>query len=304
MLRRDLGDDVFKAALRRFYRENRFRKASWDDLRHAFEGESHRDLGAWFDQWIRRPGAIALSLEDVSRAATDGGGSVVRGTLVQQAPAYVASVPVVVEGGPGQRVEVAIAAKDERTSFEVRAPFAARRVAADPGFDLFRLLHDEEVAPALSGVLGADSTQIVLGADATGELGDALRKLADEWAVDSTFTVRDEADADADFAGAVWYFGSGPVSRAFRAQLPPVEPAAGTLVAVGRRGGRPDRMAAVFWPASAEVVAAIGRKTPHYSKYSYLVFDGEKNVAKGAWEPGDSPLVVTFAGTKPEGGSH
>ena len=45
-------------------------------------------------------------------------------------------------------------------------------------------------------------------------------------------------------------------------------------------------------------MTAIARKIPHYSKYSYLVFEGATNVAKGTWEAGDSPLRVAF-GTKP-----
>ena len=39
------------------------------------------------------------------------------------------------------------------------------------------------------------------------------------------------------------------------------------------------------------MVAAIGRKIPHYGKYSYLVFEGETNVGKGVWKAGDSPLA-------------
>jgi hypothetical protein len=38
----------------------------------------------------------------------------------------------------------------------------------------------------------------------------------------------------------------------------------------------------------------LGRKLPHYGKYSYLGFDGEEpvNVLKGQWSPSDSPLHV------------
>jgi hypothetical protein len=52
MLRRLLGDDVFFRGLRRFYQEWRFRKAGSDDLRLAFEAESHRSLVRFFDRWI------------------------------------------------------------------------------------------------------------------------------------------------------------------------------------------------------------------------------------------------------------
>ena len=47
--------------------------------------------------------------------------------------------------------------------------------------------------------------------------------------------------------------------------------------------------------SKAAFVAAIARKVPHYSKYGYLVFEGDRNVEKGSWETGASPLVVEIA---------
>jgi hypothetical protein len=46
--------------------------------------------------------------------------------------------------------------------------------------------------------------------------------------------------------------------------------------------------------------AGLGRKLPHYGKYSYLAFEGEEptNVVKGQWPTTDSPLLVDL---RPEG---
>ncbi len=52
MLRRLLGDDVFFAGVRRFYREYKFRKASTESLRRALEAESGRSLETFFARWI------------------------------------------------------------------------------------------------------------------------------------------------------------------------------------------------------------------------------------------------------------
>jgi hypothetical protein len=52
MLRRFLGDDIFFAGLRRFYREFRFRKAGTDDLQRALETEAGIPLQRFFDRWI------------------------------------------------------------------------------------------------------------------------------------------------------------------------------------------------------------------------------------------------------------
>jgi aminopeptidase N len=52
MLRRWVGDEVFFNALRRFYDEQKFRKAGTDDLRSAFEQESGKSLERFFERWI------------------------------------------------------------------------------------------------------------------------------------------------------------------------------------------------------------------------------------------------------------
>ena len=52
MLRRLVGDDVFFRGLRRFYAEQRFRKAGTDDLQRAMEAESGMALDRFFERWI------------------------------------------------------------------------------------------------------------------------------------------------------------------------------------------------------------------------------------------------------------
>ncbi len=52
MLRRLVGDEAFFNGLRRFYREERFKKAGTEDLRAAMEAESGQRLDRFFDRWI------------------------------------------------------------------------------------------------------------------------------------------------------------------------------------------------------------------------------------------------------------
>ena len=62
MLRRKLGDEAFFRALRRYYQDHAGATATTDDLRHALEAESGLDLGAFFRQWLFRPGLPELSV--------------------------------------------------------------------------------------------------------------------------------------------------------------------------------------------------------------------------------------------------
>jgi predicted metalloprotease with PDZ domain len=52
MLRRLVGDQAFFNGLRRFYSEQRFRKAGTDDFARAMEAESGMPLDRFFDRWI------------------------------------------------------------------------------------------------------------------------------------------------------------------------------------------------------------------------------------------------------------
>jgi hypothetical protein len=63
MLRRELGDEKFAAALAGFYRKNRGRQASFRDLQGSFEATAEVELGAFFDQWLQRTGAPSLSVD-------------------------------------------------------------------------------------------------------------------------------------------------------------------------------------------------------------------------------------------------
>jgi hypothetical protein len=297
MLRRRLGDERFFAALARFWEGHRFRYAGWTDLRSAFEEESREDLSAYFEQWVERPGAPEIRLEGVGSEADPDGRFLVHGSIVQHEHAFAVSVPVIVEG-EAQRVASSVDCAGTETPFEVAAPFAPRRVSVDPDFDVFRMLHPEEVPPALSGILGASRTRIVLGTGAAGPLRDALAAVAREWARDSTFTVVEERAGDPlpDFDGGTWFFGTGEGARRHGSRLAEIQHAdTATVVAADRLPGAGSGTPVGFLlPGSADAVAAVARKVPHYSKYCWLVFEGDRNVAKGLWQAGASPLTVDF----------
>ena len=65
MLRRLMGDDAFFGGLRRYYADNRFKKASTDDLKRAMEAASNRDLDRFFDRWIYDNGIPASAIQHV-----------------------------------------------------------------------------------------------------------------------------------------------------------------------------------------------------------------------------------------------
>ena len=102
MLRRDLGDESFVAGLRRFYADNAFRTAGYDQLRISFEQVSGRDLQGFFTAWTQRTGApeLALSrviLEPPAEAEAPG----------DESPSGMTPTRAVVAGGAPTSTEVA-----------------------------------------------------------------------------------------------------------------------------------------------------------------------------------------------------
>jgi hypothetical protein len=289
MARQFLGDDDFFDGLRRLYRQKLFQEANWDDVVASFEAASGRELAAWFEQWIGRPGAPVLSV------ATGAGGRV---ELHQAEPFYDVAVPVRYEiNGKVRSQDVAI----DAAVTELPIPPEAGWVAIDPDFHIFRKLHRGEIPAAMSQVLGADSTVVVIGAACGPEVAEACRKLAEGWSHNNNQIVVDEADFEGPNGRSVWLFGPGPLAdRLFAVTRSygdlPVQllgeshDAGHTLVASFRDEHSEEIAWTVVLPESAAVIEALGRKLPHYGGYSYLVFDGEKNVNKGSWSVTNSPL--------------
>lgn len=60
MLRRLVGDDAFFRGIRKFYADNRYKKAGTMELRRAMEAESGRSLERFFERWIFKSGIPRL----------------------------------------------------------------------------------------------------------------------------------------------------------------------------------------------------------------------------------------------------
>lgn len=132
MLRGVVGDSAFFDGLRRYYGAHRDRAALTGDLRAAVEEASGRELGWFFDQWLRRPGHPRLA---ASWEWLPGEGALeVAFRQEQEWSPYRLKVPVSVEteGGGTLRRSLWIPAERQVTR---RIPLSSppADVAVDPG---------------------------------------------------------------------------------------------------------------------------------------------------------------------------
>jgi aminopeptidase N len=129
MLRRLVGDEQFFSGIRRFYVEQKFRKAGTDDLRSAFEAETGRPLGRFFDRWIygteiprlrytttTAPGSVAVRFEQTG------------GTL------FDLPVTVTVEYTDGRLEDVIVPITERQVQWKVATAGAVKQVLVNRDF--------------------------------------------------------------------------------------------------------------------------------------------------------------------------
>ncbi|MEE8185940.1 MAG: M1 family aminopeptidase, partial [Thermodesulfobacteriota bacterium] len=164
MLRRLVGNKVFFQSLRELYNRKRFQKASWKDIRAAFEGVSGKDLERFFEEWLSRKGGPELSIKDVTIKEV-GEGVIVSLTVIQKKPPYIISLPILFETEGGKRIwdEMKIEEPVEKKEFLLDDPPLS--IEIDPEYENFRILSDEEVPPSLSAFLGDRDGIIIIPSD-------------------------------------------------------------------------------------------------------------------------------------------
>ena len=312
-LRLHIGDEAFRATFARFYKEFKGKRATFRDIQRVAEAVSGKPLGWIFDDLITRAGAPVLDVQaGPAGVRQDGARFVVSGVLRQAQPGapFVADVPIVVQTERGvTAATVRLGAAEQAFSITIEnRPLA---LSIDPYFDVFRRLDPRETPPSIGQIFGEPSILAVLPSDAGRAALDAYRALLQGWQSDAhRITVVLDTELKALPADrAVWILGrTNRLAAALfggraglRVDTGGVEvdgekmPLAGhTLVATFRHPANVEK--AVGWivadPAAA--LPGLGRKLPHYGKYSYLGFQGDEpaNIIKGQWQQSDSPLQV------------
>ena len=182
MLRRQLGDEAFKTALARFYREHRGSKAGFGDIRAQLEQVSGRDLKRFFEQWVERPGAADLRLDAVEVQQGTNGGYEVTGVLrqVQAGEKFELQAPLSLTTADGLQTQV-LSVTGAATPFSFQTASQPQLLEVDPQFDLFRLLDARETAPSIGQVLGDRKLLAILPAAANEATRAAYREMVERW---------------------------------------------------------------------------------------------------------------------------
>lgn len=316
MLRLQLGDQSFRRALQQFYRNYKFKFASFTDIRDTFAASSGTNIDGFFEQWVNRTGAPALIINHALGKPV-GNTFELQAELAQTqtAPHYALHIPLAVTlENTQQAFQTTVSMTGRTQKLNLTLPARPLRIDVDPEFDVFRRVHRNEIPPALSQLFGAEQVLIVLPKNASPSLAAHYRQSARQWQGSQTGKIAivfDDQLTALPEDKAIWLFGwnnrlIAQLKQSLRSydvqwngesvtvDKTTLSRNRHAVVLVARQAKNRDM--AIGWMASdnAEAIAGLTRKLPHYGRYSYLGFEGDRpdNIAKGQWPVVDSPMSV------------
>ncbi len=310
MLRQLVGDSLYIRAYRQFYKDYRFKIASFADIRTTFEKVTGRDLKPFFKEWLTRKGAPQLTLSEVKvRKPKNDYLLSFRLSQVQKEDVFPLVVPVAV-----YFEDTVVLRKVYMRNRDMYPMFAFHqqplRLEVDPQFDIFRRLDKGEAPPSLTQLFGDVKGTLILPANSP--YLSEYKKLADTWKQTQEVqkkiltVVLDKDLKQLPTDGAVWVMGfknkfadlfnmQKNYSRYFNAQqLKKINDLrqSGALVYAIPNPDNKGQTIGFVGANSKESISGLARLLPHYGKYSWLGFEGSRpnNVLKGTFPPLHSPL--------------
>ncbi len=300
MIEEEIGYDAFWQAWKDIYAEYITKKISWEEWLLAFEKTSGKDLMHIIPQWIDQTGAPVLSISDIF-VTNDAGSKRVTFKLSETSGGkYKLQVPVRFSG-VDTKFDTTVTLYNNEQIYQLIAPATADKIEIDPEFHLFRKLYPEEVEPIVSAVLGFEN-QVYTMENLESAGTDAYRQFAqnmngEEQTITFTRELQDGNDTTSmvvlnpstipDYVASMIAMTDDSIT--VNGETSPRE--GHTFVLTGDNYMGYKKYLTVI-TSDFESLQRLGQLIPHYGKYSYLVFKGSKNVAKGQWDVKSSPLKV------------
>ena len=321
MLRLELGDAQFIAGLRDFYANHLFKRASFEDLRVSFQKVSKKDLKGFFQQWVNGVGAPAISLIKPALKELDKGFEL-EFTLsqTQAGEAFNLSIPIAITTQDSTKSLQQILHMDTKSrTFKIGLDSRPLRLDIDPEFDLFRALDVEEIPPAFTRVFGSQKMIVILPRAAHSPMKEALEKFAQDFSkmgpeevnilwddqiekLPELNTVAILGWSNRFYPNIVEDLKSYPIDLqvdTFKLEEKPYDKSSHAVAFAYRRPDPRHTPIAFIAAGIPESLVGLGRKLPHYHKYSFLVFEGSEpqNVGKGQWPVQKSPMSAYLQGS-------
>jgi hypothetical protein len=312
MLRWEFGDKAFLEAYSKFYKDYKFRKASFADIQKTFETITGKDLTAFFAQWVDRKGAPTIKLSTVSVKKKKNKYHL-SFTLnqIQKEEVFDINIPVFVYlEGKATVVDEKINMNKKEQKFTFTYDKKPVRIDIDPQFQIMRRLDRKEVPASLTQVFGEKEAVIILPENSKHLT--AFTAMAKMWqkmqaAQGKKVSIVPDNKIDAIPGNkAVWIFGFenkfsklANISEKYNTNLGSEKinqinklKKEGALVFALTNPNNINYTVGFVGANNDVAIKALSGKLLHYGKYGYLGFETEKanNVLKGSLPALDSPM--------------
>jgi aminopeptidase N len=199
MLRKLLGDDVFKAGIQRYVRENHDKSVETEALRAALEAESKTDLKWFFDQWVYGSGFPELEVAWYHDADAHETHLVLRQTqpVTENMPVFRLpfEVGIVDADGNAETFKATMTQAAQEFSIPTKVGQKPPVLTFDPNHWLLARVHEVKPRSMWETQLGSDTSNVgrLLAARALGDFGaESVAALAKAAASESNYSVRAE----------------------------------------------------------------------------------------------------------------
>jgi hypothetical protein len=285
-LQRKVGEEKFFKSLRRLMTDYRFKKAAWEDVLWIFEEECGIILDNFYELWVERAGAPVLRLENV-RVAEESQG-------------------VLIKAEDGEFLK-SLKVSSSREKFKVGLDAKPVHLEVDPEHHLFRKLYPAEIPPSIAKVFGSEKQLIVLPAGVDEEKQKIYRAAAEMINRTKTGVIKHASEIKREELNgfSLIMFGEASEAPLFEDFFSSVhrnapwekdqaeKDNAGSAVVYNHPSNDEYGVMVIGGNRKSDILSIV-RKLPHYGKYSYLLFHGDTNVARGIWEIESSPLIYIF----------
>ncbi len=274
MLKNRVGEQVFYASLRELIESSRFKRASWSDIRAAFEKHAGEGLEWFFSQWTEKEGLMQLTLQEVEVSRT-GTKFNLHLNVRQEGDTFRARLPVTIYSRD-KVMFYTLDIKERENSFELKLRDKPYKIVLDEDYDVARGLSRNEFPPVIARILGNNSIIVALPEEEKEKYGEVINEYELRGAVIKA--VDDIKVSDIKENSIVILGNDSPLIRMLYGSLEKED--AGSYILMKDNPWNPDGVAAVFHGESKAEINSAFRKISHYGKYSKLLFNKGVNTGK------------------------
>jgi len=291
-LRKMLGEKKFFDDLRDFLTTNRFRKASWNDIRKSFEKNSQTDLADYFSQSLERDDIPRLNVEE-PELLVDRGRLTLNFVLDQGPKPYHLRVPVTIHTSNHKTSRIAAVDKP-REAISLVLDELPTRVVIDEEYDLMRELDPAESPAVLAKIMGKDKLLVVMPNEQSGKYEPIIHSLGVK---DATFEIPEKVTFNQIKQHSVIISGYDlPIVDMLFGRQPVHQD--GIRLHVHENPYNQNEAIILLHVKNDDEAKAVQRKLPHYGKYNKLVFNGGKIIYKEQTETHAGIPVLNHPPTK------